>query len=146
MRKNYLIAFPIFLLVLLFAIICYSQVHGRIISKTEADEQFDSVLISVTMSVESLQELISGTRDNIMFKIDNDSVIVLDNNRNVLFPEGKVISSEDIFTLYSVSVLNNLFLQGNAATVYIEQRTNVLTITNGNYTMEFGTLCPPYCF
>ena len=84
MRKNYLIALPIFLLVLLFAITCYSQIHGRIISKTEADEQFDSVLISVTMSVDSLQELISGIRDNIMFKIDNDSVIVLDNNRNVL--------------------------------------------------------------
>jgi len=28
---------------------------------------------------------------------------------------------------------------------YIEQRKEVLTITNGDLTLEFSWICPPYC-
>ena len=89
---------------MLFSVVCNSQDYGKIISKDEADTLFDSVLVSVKMPIETVQDLISKTEKNIMLKIIEDSVLVLDNNRNALFPEGKSVSSEDVFNVYSVSV------------------------------------------
>ena len=145
MRKIYFLVVLIFSQVLLFSVVCNSQDYGKIISRDEADTLFDSVLVSVKMPVETVQDLISKTEKNIMLKIVEDSVVVLDNNRKVLFPEGKSVSSEDVFTVYSISALKELISKSKEEFIYIEQRKEVLTITNGNFTLEFGAPCPPDC-
>lgn len=145
MRKIYLLVALIFSQVLLFSVVCNSQDYGKIISRDEAQTLFGSVLVSVKMPVETLQDLVSKTEKVIMFKIIEDSVVILDNNRKVLFPDGKSVSSKTVFTVYSISVLNELLSQGKAAFIHIEQRKEVLTITNGNYTLEYGAPCPPDC-
>jgi hypothetical protein len=145
MRKIYFLIVLISSQVLLFSVLCNSQDHGKIISRDEADTLFDSVLVSVKMPVETVQDIISKTEKNIMLKIVEDSVVVLDNNRKVLFPEGKSVSSEDVFTVYSISALKELISKSKEEFIYIEQRKEVLTITNGNFTLEFGSPCPPDC-
>lgn len=145
MRKIYFLVALIFSQVLLFTVVCNSQDYGKIISRDEADKLFDSVLVSVKMTAETVQDLISKTEKDVMFKIIENSVVILDNNRKVLYPEYKSVNSEDVFTLYSVSVLKDLLSEGKTAFVYIEQRKEVLTITSGNYTLEFGSDCPPDC-
>ena len=145
MRKIYFLVALIFSQVLLFSVVCNSQDYGKIISRDEADKLFDSVLVSVKMPVETVQDLISKTEKNIMLKIVEDSVVILDNNRKVLFPEGKSVSSEDVFTVYSISALKELISKSKEEFIYIEQRKEVLTITNGNFTLEFGAPCPPDC-
>jgi len=55
------------------------------------------------------------------------------------------INSRAVFTMYSVSVVQDLLSQGGGSDTYIEQRSSVLTVTYGNYTMEVGTICPPFC-
>lgn len=146
MCKRFFLVLFILVPVILFTNTCYSQVYGKIISRVEADEQFDSVLVSIAIQADSLQELLTRVEKNIMFKIVNDSVFVLDESRNVIFPEGKSISDKDVFTLYSKSVLNDLLVQGKSEIIFIEQRKDVLTITNGNFTLEYGYPCPPYCY
>jgi hypothetical protein len=80
-----------------------------------------------------------------MFKIVNNSAIVVDNKRNAIFPKGITINAADVFALYSVSVVNELISKGNEPFIYLEQRKEVLSVTYGDYTMEIASWCPPIC-
>ena len=71
--------------------------------------------------------------------------ILPNNNRNSIYPREKSINAEDVFTLFSVSVVNDLLSNGNHPYVYVEQRSEVLTISYGEYTLELGSICPPFC-
>ena len=137
----------IFISIFVFAtyFTCFSQVHGEIFAKSEANKKFGPVLVSVSIPTGNLQSVLNKTENYIMFKIVNKSVIVLNNNRNVISPQGESISTQDVFTLYSVSVLNDLLSRGDDTVIYVEQRSEVLSITYGGYTMEMGVFCPPFC-
>lgn len=122
-----------------------AQPYGKIFTKQEADEIFGPVLQSVAIPKHSIQIFLSQTNNNIMFSIQNENVIILDNKRNVLFPKGISVNTSEVFTLFSVSTLNTLLLKGNESSVYIEKRSEVLSVSTGGFTMEVGILCPPFC-
>ena len=122
-----------------------AQTYGELFSKQEADEKFGLVIQSVTISRLAFKEFLTQTNNYIMFKVFDNKVTILDAKRNVIFPQGEIINSTDIFTMYSVSVVNELLFMGNEEKVYIEQRSEVLSVSSGGFTMEVGTLCPPFC-
>ena len=123
----------------------FSQTFGKIFTSEEADNMFGKVLQSRPIPTQLVQELLNQTNNYIMFSIENNKVIVLDNKRNVLYPEGVLINSQDVFTVYAVQVLTELLNLGNSSEVKVEKRSEVLSITSGGYTMEVGSLCPPIC-
>ena len=123
----------------------FSQTYGKIFTNEEADDMFGKVLHSRPISTQLVQELLNQTNNYLMFRVENNRVIVLDNKRNVLFPEGVLINSQDVFTVYDVQVLTELLNLGNSSEVKVEQRSEVLSITSGGFTMEFGVFCPPFC-
>ena len=123
----------------------FSQTFGKIFTNEEADNMFGKVLQSRPIPTQLVQELLNQTNNYIMFRIENNKVIVLDNKRNVLFPEGSLINSQDVFTVYDVQVLTELLNLGNSSEVKVEQRSEVLSITSGGFTMEIGSFCPPFC-
>lgn len=139
--KNLLFAFFV---LTLFSTQLYSQ--GKIISKQEADELFGEVLISKEIPTSTLLSLMNSSMEIIMFKIIGNDVYILGENRKVLSPAGKTVNETDIFSVYSTSIVRELFVKGNMPTTLIEQRKGVLTITNGNSTLEYSLLCPPICF
>ena len=145
MSKCYSYIVSFFFILLFSHSISYSQTYGEIFTKNEANQRFGSVLESVTMPTTTIQGLLNQTNAYIMFKIVNSKVIVLDEERNVIYPSGTTINSGDVFTLFSLSVVNTLFSKGSGTEIYIEQRSEVLSLTYGGYTMEFGTFCPPIC-
>ena len=122
-----------------------AQTYGQLFAKQEADEKFGLVLQSIDISRSTFESFLTQTSNYIMFKVKDKNAIVLDNKRNVIYPEGVLINSNDTFTMYSVSVVNELLSKGNEKTVHIEQRSEVLSISSGGFTMEIGALCPPIC-
>jgi len=122
-----------------------AQPYGQIFTNQEADTKFGPVLTSITFSKEDIQNFLTQTNNYIMFRIVNNSVIVLDNHRMPLYPSNITMNSTDVFALYSTSVLDELLSLGNNEIIYIEQRNNVLSVTNGGYTMEVSGYCPPVC-
>ncbi len=134
------------LVVILFLLINISvSAQGQIFTNAQADNLFGPVLTSIPVSKITFRSFLTRTENYIMFKIINNKAIVLDNNRNVISPEGFRINSGDTFTYYKVSVASELISKGNENTVYIQQRANVLSISSGGYTMEVGVQCPPFC-
>ncbi|MBV6419616.1 MAG: hypothetical protein DAHOPDDO_00839 [Ignavibacteriaceae bacterium] len=122
-----------------------AQTYGELFSKQQADEKFGAVIQSVTISRPTFKEFLTQTNNYIMFKVLDNKVIILDAKRNVIFPRGETINSTDIFTMFSVSVVNELLSMGNENNIYIEQRSEVISVSSGGFTMEVGTLCPPFC-
>ena len=122
-----------------------AQTYGQLFTKQEADEKFGLVLQSIDISRSAFESFLTQTNNYIMFKVKDKNAIVLDNKRNVIYPEGVLINSNDTFTMYSVSVVNELLSKGNGKTVHVEQRSEVLSISSGGFTMEIGVLCPPMC-
>lgn len=123
-----------------------AQTYGQLFTKQEADKKFGPVLQSITLPKPTVQNFLSKTNNYIMFRVENNNVVVLDNMRRVLFPEGQVINSTDTFSMYSVSVVQELLSRSNENVVFIEQRSEVLSVTYGGSTMEVAVHCPPICY
>ena len=123
----------------------FAQTYGEIFTVSEANQNYGSVLKSISISRTTLENLLNETNNYIMFRIVNNRVFVLDDTRRVLRPKNMLVNSRDVFTMYSKSVVQDLLSQGSGSDVYIEQRSSVLTVTYGNYTMEVGSICPPFC-
>lgn len=130
-------------LFVLLSINIFSQ--GQILDKVEANKLFGQVEISKEISSETLKQLTLQSFDVIMFKIINNEIYILDNHRNVLLPVSGGVSSTEVFSVYSVSIVQQLIFQGNNPVTYVQKRKDVLTITNGEYTLEYSGNCPPYC-
>ncbi len=143
MKKALLSCTVLFALVLAQTVLAQSV--GKIYSKTTADSLFGNVINSVEINSNKLQSLTSNTSNYIMFNIVQGNLVVLNNNRNVLYPGAMTISSSTVFKFCSVSVLLDLMREGGNASTYIEIRQNVLTVTNGDFTLEEMENCPPFC-
>lgn len=127
-----------------FNINIFSQ--GKITTKSNADQLFGQILVSKQIATSSLESLTKRSSDVLMFNLLDNNIYVLDNNRNVLLPVGGTVNSSDIFSVYLIAVIQELISKGGSATTFIERRNEVLTITNGESTLEWSTLCPPFCY
>lgn len=119
--------------------------QGELFTREDANQRFGPVLKSIDLPLSTFSNLAGQTSAHLMFRIQDNNVIVLDGQRNVIYPVGTQINSQDVFSVYSVSVINELITNGNETSVSIEQRQNVLSISYGQMTMEVGGLCPPIC-
>ncbi len=123
------------------------NVHGKLYSKDEADKQFGPVLESHQISVDDFKELLKKTRDSLMFHFEKGNLHIFDHTRKVIHTHGtaRPFAPHEVVKRYSTSVINDLLAQGGGPVVAVENRANVLSVTNGSTTMETGTDCPPYC-
>ncbi len=145
MYKRSIIILSMLLILCLASTSTLSQTYGEIFTNTEANQNFGPVLESVPLLASTLQRLLNQTDNYIMFKIIDGNVIILDYQRNVIYPIGESISSTDVYTVFNVSAMNKLLSLGNKSKVFIEQRSSVLSVSYGGYTLEVGSFCPPIC-
>ena len=92
-----------------------------------------------------MSNFISMANGYIMFNIIDNKLVVLDRYRRLIFGDEKLYSHTTEFHVFSSSVVTELLRSGNASTVTVELRRDVLSVTNGDYTMEYSLLCPPVC-
>jgi len=118
---------------------------GQIFSKSQADQMYGKVLESEPISTSLLNQLMTQTTNYLMFKIISGTVYVLGDNRVVLQPPNQQVGDGVVFTLFSISIIKDLLTDGGEADTTVEQRESVLTLTNGNYTLNTGQFCPPFC-
>ncbi|NMC77712.1 MAG: hypothetical protein GYA60_10550 [Candidatus Methanofastidiosa archaeon] len=118
---------------------------GQIFSSTEADNLFGYINASVQIETAILSNFCSISSGKLMFKVKNNYPVILDNKRQVLFPEGEIISPDEVFIMFTTNKVEELISEGKAATTQLQQREEVLSIQNGNFVLEIGLPCPPYC-
>jgi hypothetical protein len=124
----------------------FAQTIGQIFGKSEANTLFGSVLESVTMSQSQLSSILSQTQNYVMFKVSNGTVTILGDNRAVLYSSGTTVSSTEVFNIASKSKVIELLNLGTGSQIFIERRSQTLTITKDMNTLEEMQPCPPYCY
>lgn len=135
---------------LLFLSCSSSRDIGKMFASEKANQLYGIALQSESISVSTLSKLISKTENIIMFGIINNQLIILDDKRNLLYPEKAEYKDSDVFTGYSVSrvkelLSNNRLEKGSDENISVEQREDVLSVTYGKITLETGIKCPPMC-
>ena len=145
MYKRSIFILSTLLILFLTSVSTFSQTYGEIFTKEEANKRFGPVLRSVTLQTSVFQRLLNQTDNYVMFRIEGGNAIILDSKRRALHPAGRSVNSADVFSVYSVSVMNKLLNLGASADLIVEQRSSVLSISNGGYTLEVGVFCPPWC-
>ncbi|MDP2366490.1 MAG: hypothetical protein Q8M94_22275, partial [Ignavibacteria bacterium] len=105
MSKIYHIIF-ISVLLLLFISCTPSKQIGQLYSSEEANKLFGNVILSLDVERALIPELIKKTENTIMFGIINQQVIILDNNRKLIYPEKAEYKDTDVFTFYSIEVVS----------------------------------------
>ena len=120
---------------------------GKIYTKSEADTLYDAVNSSSKINTSELQNIVTMAKDHIMFQIIEGELIILDKDRNIIFTDGNssTVPKSTVFHVFSTSMLNKLLADNNNQETFIEKRKNVLTVTNGDATLEQGLPCPPNC-
>ena len=140
-------------MLLLFLSCSPTQQIGKIYTPEEANKLFGNVIYSVDINSSILSELLKKTDKSIMFGLIDRQLIILDNHRNIIFPEKAEFKETDVFTVYSTNVVMELLsgkvlnkqTDGEAETVSIEQRREVLSVSTDAQTLETGGKCPPNC-
>lgn len=122
-----------------------AQEVGTIYSKPEADQKFGKVIKSIEMPSAQLEDLLKKSGNYVMFKIVEKNLYIIDENRKPLYPGNISVKPDEVFKLLSVSKVFELLKQGQNQQTFFEERENAFSITNGSYTLEQSSLCPPFC-
>lgn len=118
---------------------------GKIFTKAEANQKFGKVVTSVTMSVKEVRALIAVNDEHVMFNIKGNRVRALSGKRTMLNAAAADAQPTEVFHKYSRSKVEELLSLTTTDTVTFEQRTDVFSVTSGDYTLENSWLCPPSC-
>ncbi|MGE5797324.1 MAG: hypothetical protein ACM34O_14490 [Ignavibacteria bacterium] len=120
-------------------------IHGEIFSKDEGEKFFGPANISISLSAAELEQLLDKTGDTLLIKIIGEDLFILDNKKNLLFKTGGDLPGNEQLFVYSVSVIKTLIEKGRDEWIFFEQRKDILSVSNGNFIMERGSSCPPFC-
>jgi hypothetical protein len=120
-------------------------IHGEIFTKDEGEKSFGPVNISISLSAAELEQLLNKTEDTFLIKIIGKDLFILDNKKNLLFKTGGDLPENEKLFVYSISVIKTLIEKGKDERIFFEKRKDVLSVLNGNFIMERGSSCPPFC-
>ncbi len=119
---------------------------GAIFSKEEANKFYGEVLSSKEVTAKELKEYLAKTDKYAFFYFNGKEPVILNQTK-----EAVNVAAEDItkrpgtLRVFSVDKIKELLEKGGQDITTIEQRSEVISLTNGDYTLEFSLGCPPWC-
>lgn len=117
---------------------------GKIFTKQQANELYGPVLTSVQISKEELRAAIAKAKNYVLFAIKDGKAFIMDERKVSLRGDLSFLSYNEKANVFSKSVVER-FLNSSAATLTLEQRTTVFTVSSENSTLEYASVCPPWC-
>lgn len=132
----------------LFFVFCFAsfsnaQVIGEIFDKDFANQEFGKVVSSVNIDNSILDAMLKVAGEYIMLNIDGDKLAAIDKDRKSV--SGLVVKPEEVFYKMSTSQVELLIKKGGKKSTIIQMRPKTLTLTNGDFTLERASPCPPDC-
>lgn len=119
--------------------------YGKIVSVAEAANLFGQVATSYQLITTDLLDYCQKAGRVIMFAEENGELYIADTGRNILSTNTQPPSPDLVFHVYSVTKVNELLTLGKDQITIVEIRSDVVDLKNGEYVLEYGWPCPPYC-
>lgn len=123
---------------------------GKIFSVEEANNLFGQVKAKKTINTVYLKKVLKKAKHYVRLKLKNNFMTILEDEKDIekfnsQFSETAITTDDTPEHLFSKEVVEELLQKGGSDVTTIEERDGVLTVTNGAYTMEFASGCPPFC-
>ncbi len=122
------------------------QTFGKFYTIQEVNQLHGPVLEKVAFGRPQFQAFLTRTNNLLMFTFKDDKLFITGDGRKVIYPDSASISPEDTLKVFSKSNVEELLNRGPADSVYVEKRSDTISITYNNSTLEEPFLCPPVCF
>ncbi len=119
--------------------------YGKIVSVAEAANLFSQVATSYQLITRDLLDYCQKAGRVIMFAEENGELYIAGTGRNILSTNTQPPSPDLVFHVYSVTKVNELITLGKDQITIVEIRSDVVDLKNGEFILEFGNPCPPYC-
>jgi hypothetical protein len=140
-----LILFCIFFTIILQQSSFSQEIAGKIISSEEAENLFGPSEKTYKMKV-SVIKIFAASSDYLYFNFTGAGPVITSQGKKLLYPADYQLKGDEIFYVYSTSLITELINNQETEYLLIEKRRDVLTITNGTSTLEYAMLCPPHCY
>jgi len=122
-----------------------SNEYGKIVSVTEGENLFGTVITSHQLNTSDLLGYCQKAGRVIMFAEENGELYVAGTGRIFLSLNTKAPSPDLVFHVYTVTKVNELITLGKNEITFVEIRSDVVDLKNGEFILEFAEICPPYC-
>ena len=119
--------------------------YGKIISATEGEKLFASVIASYEIITKDLLTYCQNAGRAIMFAEENGELYVAGLGRKILSFNQRQPSQDLVFHVYGVSKVDELLTRGKDEVTVVEIRSDLIDLKNGEFILEYGFPCPPYC-
>lgn len=119
--------------------------HGKIISVAEAANLFGQVVTAYKLITTDLLDFCHNAGWVIMFAEESGELFVAGAGRMILSANIQSSSANLVFHVYSVTKVNELVTLGNDQITFVEFRSDVVDLKNGEFILEYGMICPPFC-
>ncbi len=123
----------------------HAQEDGKILLKAKANQKYGPVIQSFPADNNTLKSLINKAGNFVLFGVSNGELTILGHDKSILYPSDKPVSENEKFEIFSVNKVEELMNLGTENATIIEYRGNIISLTNGNYTLASETVCPPNC-
>jgi hypothetical protein len=134
-----------FLFVIFLTIISSCSTSGKLYNIQEVNQLHGSVLQKVAFSRSHFQTFLAKTNNVLMFTFKDDKLFIADDRKKIIYPDSARILPADTLKVFGISNIEDLLNRGLEDSVYVEKRSNTISITYGNSTLEQPDLCPPIC-
>jgi hypothetical protein len=135
---------------------------GKLFEREEANKLFGKVIGSLTISAEELKAALAKGNEFILITVKDNQFVIRNESRQFLSNERVELGENERLHVYSKSMLQNLLKSGKPVkktksslemgamavsedAVTVEVRAEVITLTYGDATLEYSTICPPFC-
>ena len=123
---------------------------GKIFKVEEANSLFGKVTARRTINTAFLKRVISRSNHYVRMKMKGSLLSILEdtkdiNDFNSRFAVTAITADDSPEHLLSTESIDELVTKGGSETTTIELRGDILTVTNGAYTLEMTLACPPWC-
>ncbi len=123
----------------------FAQTYGKVLKKTKANRLFGRVYQSSKMNVKDFTKIVDQSSNVVMLNILKKQLFILGDKRKVLYPAKATVDSTTVFHVFSISKVEELLKANKDTTITVELRRKHLTVTHGFSTLEYSSLCPPWC-
>ncbi len=126
------------------------NVLGKVLSDRESVyfyNAFGTVSNTIKMSAELFTSLMNNSEENILLKVKDGDIQILDDYRTELYPSNNVIDPEEVFFVFSKDKLMELLTLGNSNEISFEilKGSKNISIRSGEFLLCEAVLCPPFC-
>ncbi|MFA4924885.1 MAG: hypothetical protein WC557_11885 [Ignavibacteriaceae bacterium] len=119
--------------------------YGKIFPLSEGKNLFGEVKTSFSINSNELLNYCSKTESVIMFGVENATLCIAGSGRKILRPVDKTLPPEVVLRVFHIVKVKELIKLGENEITEIEIRGEVLDLKNGEFILELGLPCPPYC-